>query len=61
MDIADRLQVGGSQNTGIVSSGGHLEVVNTGMAVISSGADATIFESVSQVTVSSAGTATMCT
>lgn len=61
MSIADSNQVGGDGNTGTVSSGGTLTVINTGRANVGSGGVATIFPSVSAVTVSSAGTATMCT
>lgn len=60
MSRTDINQVGGQGNTGIASSGGALQVVNTGRADIEAGADATIFPSVSEVTVSSSATATMC-
>jgi hypothetical protein len=44
----------------VVASGGRLEIVNTGRAFVESGAEATVYEGVSEVTVSAFGTATMC-
>jgi hypothetical protein len=52
--------VAGSLNYAVAESGGTVQVSDRASAVISGGADATIYESVSEVTVSSAGTATMC-
>jgi hypothetical protein len=53
-------KVGGPQNTGVVFSGGALQVIQGAEATIEEGGVATIFPSVSDVTVSSSGTATMC-
>jgi hypothetical protein len=61
MNSADTVQVGGSENTGVVSIGGNLRVVNTGRANVEPGGIATVYGYVSQVTVSASATATMCT
>lgn len=52
--------VAGSLNYAVAESGGTVQVSDRASAVISGGAVATIYESVSEVTVSASGTATMC-